>query len=123
MANKLSQKSQARIRRRKHFLKKYVPVPGKYRLVVHRSNKHIYAQLVDDLNHVTVLSASSQSKELAKKVSGAKKVDQAKEVGKLLAELAAKQKIENVVFDRAGYLYHGRVKALAEGAREGGLKF
>jgi large subunit ribosomal protein L18 len=92
------------------------------RLAVYRSNKQIYVQVVDDLNKVTLLSASSKEKEVSEK-SGIKKTDQAKLVGKLLASKCKEKGIEKVVFDRSGYKYHGRVKSLADAAREGGLKF
>lgn len=88
------------------------------RLSVYRTNKEIYAQLIDDNAGHTIAAASSREGE-----DGGPKVDQAKAVGKLIAEKASAAGISNVTFDRAGYLYHGRVKALAEGAREGGLKF
>jgi large subunit ribosomal protein L18 len=91
------------------------------RLAVFRSNKEIYAQLVDDSKGITLLAASSVEKSLSD-VKGSK-VDLAKEVGKLIAKRAVEKGIDTCAFDRAGYLYHGRVKALAEGAREGGLKF
>ena len=91
------------------------------RVTVFRSNKEIYAQIIDDAKGVTILSASSREKALAS-VKGTK-IEVATAVGKSLAEKATKAGIESVVFDRNGYLYHGRVKALAEGAREGGLKF
>jgi len=91
------------------------------RVSVFRSNKEIYAQIIDDSKGATLLSASSREKDLAG-VKGTK-TEIATAVGKALAEKAAKAGIENVTFDRNGYLYHGRVKALAEGAREGGLKF
>ena len=91
------------------------------RLAVFRSNKEIYAQVIDDLNGNTLAAASSREKGIAdKKV---KKADQAKLVGQLIAERAKEAGIGQVVFDRSGYLYHGRVKALADAAREGGLKF
>jgi len=93
------------------------------RLAVYRSNKQIYVQVVDDLNHVTLLAASSKEKEVTAKSAGIKKVEQAKLVGKLLAEKCKAKGIETVVFDRSGYKYHGRVKSLADAAREGGLKF
>jgi len=93
--------------------------PERPRLSVFRSNKSIYAQIIDDINAHTLASASSA--EL--KSSDASKTDAAKEVGKNLAEKAKEAGISSVVFDRGGYLYHGRVKALAEGAREGGLQF
>lgn len=91
------------------------------RISVFRSNKEIYAQIIDDSKGITLLSASSREKALGS-ISGTK-TEVATAVGKALAEKAAKAGIETVVFDRNGYLYHGRVKALAEGAREGGLKF
>ncbi|MEI7594923.1 MAG: 50S ribosomal protein L18 [Bacteroidota bacterium] len=91
------------------------------RLTVFRSNKEIYAQLVDDSKGVTLISASSRDKDY----TGVKnpKIDQAKEIGKLIAVRAKEAGIDNAVFDRNGYLYHGRVKALADAAREAGLKF
>lgn len=90
------------------------------RMSVYRSNKQIYVQLIDDMSGNTVLSASSYTKGEAEKAT---KIDQAKQVGTLIAEKAKEAGIGEVVFDRNGYLYHGRVKALAEAAREGGLKF
>lgn len=90
------------------------------RLSVFRSNKGIYAQIIDDVSGKTLVSASSLSKDFAG--SGAK-IEQSKAVGKLVAEKAVAAGISLVVFDRNGYLYHGRVKSLAEGAREGGLQF
>jgi large subunit ribosomal protein L18 len=89
------------------------------RLSIYRSNSAIYAQLIDDIKGHTLASASST--EIAK--SDNVNIEKAKEVGKILAEKAKGNGIEAIVFDRSGYLYHGRVKALAEGAREGGLKF
>ncbi len=91
------------------------------RLAVFRSNKEIYAQLIDDVNGKTITAASSRDKDVdASKVN---KVEAAKLVGKAIAERAIKAGVESITFDRGGYLYHGRVKSLAEGAREGGLKF
>ncbi len=91
------------------------------RLTVFRSNKEIYAQLIDDVKGHTMASASSRSKDFSdKKIN---KIEQAKLVGELIAENAKAAGIDNVIFDRNGYLYHGRVKALAESAREHGLKF
>jgi large subunit ribosomal protein L18 len=89
------------------------------RLSVFRSNKEIYAQLIDDVNGVTLLAASSREKE----VNNGTNVEVASAVGKLVAERALKSGIEVVTFDRGGYLYHGRIKSLAEGARAAGLKF
>ncbi|OXA97497.1 50S ribosomal protein L18 [Flavobacterium oncorhynchi] len=89
------------------------------RLSVFRSNKEIYAQLIDDVNGVTILAASSREKEIGKGTN----VEIAAAVGKLVAEKALKAGIETITFDRGGYLYHGRIKSLAEGARAAGLKF
>src|SRR5699024_260056 len=93
------------------------------RLGVYKSNKHIYAQLIDALMGQTLVAASSQSEELAEDVAGKTKTEAAAEVGKLLANIADEKGIEKAVFDRSGYKYHGVVKALANGAREGGLDF
>jgi len=90
------------------------------RLSVYRSNKGIYAQVIDDSNGRTLVSASSLSKDFD---GSGNKIEQSKAIGKTIAEKALAAGIETVVFDRNGYLYHGRVKSLAEGAREGGLKF
>jgi large subunit ribosomal protein L18 len=92
----------------------------KPRLTVFRSNKEIYVQLIDDVNSKTLASASSMEKSFVKEGT---KTDVAKSVGKLVAERAISAGISSVVFDRNGYLYHGRVKSLADSAREGGLKF
>lgn len=91
------------------------------RLSVFRSNKQIYAQLIDDISAVTLVSASSRDKEIA--AESGTKTEKAALVGKLIAKKAIEAGIETVVFDRNGYLYHGRVKQLADSAREGGLKF
>ncbi len=90
------------------------------RLSVYRSNSSIYCQLIDDVKGATIAAASNKSEGVN---NSGNKVEQAKEVGKAIAAAAKGANIENVVFDRGGYLYHGRVKALAEGAREGGLNF
>ena len=95
--------------------------PEKPRLTVFRSNKDIYAQVINDLDGHTLVAASSREKGISENT--ATKTDKAKQVGQLIAERAKESGIEQVVFDRNGYLYHGRVKALAEAAREGGLKF
>lgn len=91
------------------------------RLAVYRSNSEIYAQVIDDINGKTVAAASSLEKEFAK--AKGNKTDMAKKIGALIAERAAKAGAQKVVFDRGGYLFHGRVKALADAAREAGLKF
>ena len=93
------------------------------RLSVFRSSKHIYAQVIDDTKGETVASASSLEKEMRGSLKTGANIDAAKAVGKLLAQRASAKGIKDVVFDRGGYLYHGRVKALADAAREGGLNF
>ena len=114
-----TKKDSRRLRIRRSIRKKIAGTSVKPRLAVFRSNKEIYAQLIDDNNGFTVVSASSQ--EL--KDSKGNKVEMSKTVGQKLAEKALSNGISEVTFDRGGYLYHGRVKALAEGAREAGLKF
>jgi large subunit ribosomal protein L18 len=96
---------------------------GRARLSVFRSSKHIYAQVIDDTAGRTLAAASSIEKDLREKLKTGADTAAAAEVGKLLAERAVKAGVKNVVFDRGGYLFHGRVKALADGAREGGLSF
>ena len=90
---------------------------------VYRSLKHISVQVIDDVNRVTLVSASSNDKELKQQLKHGGNVEAASKVGELLAKRAKKAKITKVIFDRGGYLYHGRVKALAEAARENGLEF
>ena len=111
---------EARLRRHRRVRKRVVGTAERPRLAVFRSNAGIEAQLVDDLAGKTLAAASSLH--LKKSFKG-NKTAQAAEVGKTLADAAKKAGVEAVVFDRGGYLYHGRVKALADGAREGGLKF
>jgi large subunit ribosomal protein L18 len=115
-------KLKKRTRIRMRIRKKISGTAEKPRLAVFRSNKQIYVQVIDDLNRVTLLAASSMEKDIAK-TGGIKKTEQAKLVGKSLAAKCKEKGIENVVFDRSGYRYHGRVKSLADSAREGGLKF
>jgi large subunit ribosomal protein L18 len=115
-------KLERRTRIKMRIRKKMSGTADRPRLAVYRSNKQIYVQVVDDLNRVTLLSASSREKEVADK-TGIKKTEQAKLVGKLLASKCKEKGIESVLFDRSGYKYHGRVKSLADAAREGGLKF
>ena len=110
-----------RSQRIKFRIKKIVSgTAQKPRLVVFRSNSEIYAQIIDDTKGVTLVAASSRDKDL--KATGTK-TEKAKQVGKAIAKKALAAGIESISFDRGGYLYHGRVKSLAEGAREGGLKF
>lgn len=117
MLNKQSRRRNIRYRIRK----KVKGTSSCPRLSVFRSNKQIYAQLIDDVNGVTLVATSTREKSLQD--MKAPKVDLAREVGKALASKATQSGISSIVFDRGGYLYHGRVKALAEGAREGGLQF
>lgn len=113
-------KSNRRSRIKKRIRKNISGTANKPRLSVFRSNKQIYAQIIDDVSGKTLASAASLHEEKAQKTN---KVDQAKQVGKMIAESATKAGITEVVFDRNGYLFHGRVKALADAARENGLKF
>jgi len=115
-------KLERRTRIRMRIRKKISGSTEKPRLAVFRSNKQIYVQVIDDLTGATILSASSKEKDIAAK-TGIKKTEQAAFVGKLLAARCKEKGIENVTFDRGGYKYHGRVKSLADAAREGGLKF
>lgn len=115
--NKIRKKRHLRIR------KNLVGTAQRPRLNVFRSGKHIYAQLIDDVTGTTLVSASSLDKELKDKVANGATVEAAKLVGEAVAKRALGNEIETVVYDRSGYLYHGRIKALAESAREAGLKF
>ena len=115
--NKERQVRHARVR------KTVVGSSARPRLCVNRSNVNIYAQVIDDEKGVTIVSASTLEKELAAKVKGKTKTEAAKIVGEEIGKRAVAKKVKEVVFDRGGYLYHGRVQALADGAREGGLKF
>ncbi len=110
-----------RLRRHLRIRQNLVGTPSKPRLSVFRSAKNIYAQVIDDVNGVTLASASTNEKDNKNTKGG--NIEAAKTIGKLIAEKALKQKIKKVVFDRSGYLYHGRVKALAESARAAGLEF
>ena len=113
-------KSNRRARIKKRIRKNISGTSTRPRLSVFRSNKQIYAQVIDDVKGVTITSASSHVKDSTQKVN---KTDQAKLIGKEIAENASKAGIKDIVFDRNGYLYHGRIKALADSARENGLKF
>jgi large subunit ribosomal protein L18 len=116
-------KEKRRLRRRHHVRRKIVGTAERPRLTVFRSSKHIYAQLIDDLTGNTLAAASSQTPELRDQVKYGGNVKAAKVVGQKLAEVARAKGIAKAAFDRGHYRYHGRVKALAEGAREGGLEF
>jgi large subunit ribosomal protein L18 len=120
----ISKKSNTRQRAKIKIRKKISGTAEKPRLTVYRSLNNIYAQLIDDSAGVTMLSASSLEKEVANDIKSAKgKITKSKIVGGLLAKKALEKKITTIVFDRNGYQYHGRIKAVADGAREAGLKF
>lgn len=123
--NRIVSKNQRRMRRKRGIRKTLFGTPERYRLTVFRSLNHIYAQIVDDTKSHTVVSASSLDKEIADKHTSAEggKIAVSKLVGELLAKRAVGANVNTVVFDRNGYLYHGRVKALADAAREAGLSF
>jgi len=120
---KREDRRESRLVRHKRIRKKISGTPEKPRLSVYRSEKHIYAQIIDDVNGRTLVAASTVEKALREKLQKTWNVDAAKEVGKLVAERAIAKGIKDVVFDRGGFKYHGRVKALADAAREAGLKF
>jgi large subunit ribosomal protein L18 len=123
MGSKLNPRQEARLKRRKRIRKKISGSPERPRLSVFRSSKHIYAQVIDDLNGVTLVAASTLNPEILGQEKGKGKMEDAKRVGKMLADKAKAQGITRVVFDRNGFLYHGRVRALATAAREAGLEF
>ncbi len=114
-----TQKDLRRLRIRQGIRKKIKGTAERPRLTVYKSNTAIYAQLIDDVKGHTLAAASSTETGKSKNIN----IEKSKEVGKKLAEKAKESGIENVVFDRNGYIYHGKIKALADGAREGGLKF
>jgi large subunit ribosomal protein L18 len=120
MAEKLGAEDRRKARVRRAIRK---AANGRPRLSVFRSSKQIYAQVIDDERGTTLAAASSLEKDVRDKLKSGGNVDAAKEVGRLIAERASAAGVTSVVFDRSGYLYHGRVKALADAAREGGLSF
>ena len=117
------EKNKRRIKRHRRARQKISGTSVKPRLNVYRSNNHIYAQIIDDIAGQTLVAASTLDRELAGKLSSTHDKESARLVGKLVGERALEKDITEVVFDRGGYIYHGRVKELAEGAREVGLKF
>ena len=121
----IKKKDRKKLRRRRHLRvrKKVFGTPERPRLCVFRSNKHIYAQIIDDTVGRTLVAASTLDKDLRDKLEKTWNKEAAREVGKLIGKRALEKGITTVVFDRGGYKYHGRVKELAEGAREGGLVF
>lgn len=122
MINK-EDKNKARVRRHLRVRKKITGTVERPRLNVFRSSKHIYAQLIDDVTGVTIVSASTVDKELSEGISNGGNVESARKVGELIAKRAKDKGCASVVFDRGGYLYHGRIQALADAAREAGLEF
>lgn len=122
MISKASSNSKRKNRHRR-VRKKIIGTPERPRLNVYRSAKNIYAQIIDDTKGVTIVAASSLEKEINEKVSNTGNKEAAKLVGKLVGDKAKSKGINKVVFDRSGYIYHGRIKELAEGAREAGLEF
>lgn len=120
---KREDRRQLRLVRHKRIRKKIFGTSERPRLSVFRSEKHIYAQIIDDTKGITLVSASTAEKALKENLKKTWNIEAAKEVGKLIAERALAKGIKDVVFDRGGFKYHGRVKALADSAREAGLKF
>jgi large subunit ribosomal protein L18 len=118
-----STKFDARIKRKQSIRKRLAGSGERPRLSVFRSTKHIYAQVINDDQQGTLVAVSTLEPGLEEALKGLKKKDRAKKVGKVIAERCLAKGIDKVVFDRNGYIYHGRVSALADGAREGGLKF
>jgi large subunit ribosomal protein L18 len=116
-------KNKARLKRHLRVRKKIEGTTARPRLNIFRSSKHMYAQIIDDIKGVTIVSASTLDKELVEQIGNGGNVEAARKVGELVAKRAKASGIEQVVFDRGGYLYHGRIQALADAAREAGLEF
>lgn len=123
MADRAKEKREARLSRHLRVRKKVKGTPERPRLVVYRSLEHIYAQVIDDTIGHTLVSASTIDGEVRKLLEGKKKTEEAQIVGRVVAERAKNAGIQKVVFDRGGRKYHGRIKALADAAREAGLEF
>ena len=123
MSGRLNPRQEARLKRKKRIRIKISGSQERPRLSVFRSSRHIYAQVIDDLNGVTLVTASTMSPEIREQGKVKGKIEDAKRVGKMIADKAKAQGITRVVFDRNGFLYHGRVRALATAAREAGLEF
>ena len=116
-------KNQVRLDKHERIRNTLAGTSERPRLSVYRSTNHIYAQIIDDSNGKTIVSASTIDKELAEKIAKLNKKEQAEKVGESIAKKALKKKIKQVVFDRSGYIYTGRIASLAEGARKAGLEF
>ena len=123
MASKTNPRQQARLKRKKRIRKKISGNPERPRLSVFRSSKHIYAQLIDDDSGATLVAVSTLHPDVRQQEKVKGKIEDAKRVGKMIADQAKAKGITEVVFDRNGFLYHGRVRALATAAREAGLEF
>jgi large subunit ribosomal protein L18 len=123
MASRTNPRQQARLKRKKRIRKKISGNPERPRLSVFRSSKHIYAQLIDDDHAVTLVAVSTLHPDVRQQEKVKGKIEDAKRVGKMIADQAKAKGITEVVFDRNGFLYHGRVRALATAAREAGLEF
>ncbi len=121
----ISKKSRAAIREKKHMKlrNRFKGTAARPRLAVYRSNMHIYAQIIDDLEHKTLVAASTVQKDVKAELEKTNDVAAAAYLGKVIAEKAKEKGITEVVFDRGGYIYHGKIKALADAAREAGLEF
>ena len=120
---KTASRTLGRVRRHRRIRKRLAGLPDRPRMAVFRSHKHLYVQLINDFEQKTVLSGSTASTTLRKVLPRGGNVKAAEQLGKLIAQEAVKQGIKQVVFDRGGYRYHGRIKALADAARQGGLEF
>ncbi len=119
----IEKKKESHLKRKRRVRRKISGSPSRPRLNVYRSNKHIYAQIIEDTTGKIVVVASTISKELKNKFKNLKKTEAAKKIGEFVAKKAIAKGIDRIIFDRGGFLYHGRIKAVAEGAREAGLKF
>ncbi len=123
MASKINPRKAARLKRKRRIRRKIYGKPERPRLSVFRTSRHIYVQVIDDFNGVTIAAASTLHPEIRQQERTKGKIENAKRVGKLVADKAKAKGISQVVFDRNGFLYHGRVRALAMAAREAGLEF
>lgn len=119
----MAKKEDIRLRRKKRIRKKISGTPERPRLSVYRTAKHIYAQVIDDTASTTLATASTLSADVRDGIGSVNKTEAAKKVGEAIAKVCSDRGIAQVVFDRNGFIYHGRIRALAEGAREGGLQF
>lgn len=123
MASRLNPRHEARLKRKRRIRTRLSGSAERPRLSVFRSSRHIYAQVIDDINGVTLAAASTLNPEIRQQERVKGKIENAKRVGKMVADITQAKGITHVVFDRNGFLYHGRVRALAMAAREAGLKF